>query len=279
VYAHIVRDPSSFAANSKTIVATGLRFAHAVPRVRKAAHQKHTHHQEEKMLNRVQALALVAACFAAACSDRPTAPQAKNPNTPSLSRGGGAERNADRRAELLTNVPVTGTLGGGGSFTGTITATKISMDPVTRQLTMSGIVNGTAIKSTGEVVDVANQVFSAPVSINRPGSAASSSIIQPVAQASCGILDLVLGPLHLDLLGLVVDLNQVILDITAVTGAGNLLGNLLCALVGILDIPGAIAAITHILDTVNSLLSGLTTPGVGGVMWVAPQPVFQTWSA
>jgi hypothetical protein len=231
------------------------------------------------MSNRVQTLALVAACFVAACSDRPTAPQTRNPNAPSLSRGQGAARNADKRAELLTNVPVTGTLPDGGSFTGTITATKISMDPVTRQLTMTGVVNGTAMKSTGDVVDVANQTFSAPVSINRPGAAGAAGIMQPAAQASCGILDLVLGPLHLDLLGLVVDLNQVILDITAVSGAGNLLGNLLCAVVGLLDIPGALASITHILDTVNNILSGLTVPGVGGVMWVAPQPVFQTWSA
>jgi hypothetical protein len=43
---------------------------------------------------------------------------------------------------------------------------------------------------------------------------------------------LVLGPLSLDLLGLQVDLNQVVLDIVAVTGAGNRLGNLVCAVVG-----------------------------------------------
>jgi hypothetical protein len=39
----------------------------------------------------------------------------------------------------------------------------------------------------------------------------------------CTILDLTLGPLHLDLLGLVVDLNQVHLTITGQTGPGNLL--------------------------------------------------------
>ena len=42
--------------------------------------------------------------------------------------------------------------------------------------------------------------------------------------ARCSILRLVLGPLHLDLLGLVVDLNRVVLRITAVSGPGNLLG-------------------------------------------------------
>ena len=233
------------------------------------------------MFNRVHALALAAACLAAACSDHPTAPKTATPPSPSLSpgEGAGAARNADQRAALLTNVPVAGTLVGGGTFTGTMTATKITIDEATRQLTLTGVLNGTAIKGTGEVVAVVNQTFSTPISLNRPGLATSSSLIQPAAQASCGILDLVLGPLHLDLLGLVVDLNQVILDITAVTGAGNLLGNLLCAVVGLLDLPGAIAAITHILDNINTILSGLTVPGVGGVMWMAPQPVFRTWSA
>jgi len=55
------------------------------------------------------------------------------------------------------------------------------------------------------------------------------------AQAACDILHLTLGPLDLNLLGLRVQLNEVHLDITAVPGAGNLLGNLLCALTGILD--------------------------------------------
>ena len=38
----------------------------------------------------------------------------------------------------------------------------------------------------------------------------------------CDILNLVLGPLDLDLLGLEVHLNRVILNIVAVSGAGNL---------------------------------------------------------
>ena len=53
--------------------------------------------------------------------------------------------------------------------------------------------------------------------------------------AACDILNLVLGPLDLDLLGLLIHLNRVVLDIVAVAGAGNLLGNLLCAVAGLLD--------------------------------------------
>ena len=49
---------------------------------------------------------------------------------------------------------------------------------------------------------------------------------------SCQILDLVLGPLDLDLLGLEVHLDQVHLNISASPGRGNLRGNLLCAVAG-----------------------------------------------
>lgn len=49
------------------------------------------------------------------------------------------------------------------------------------------------------------------------------------AEATCPILNLVLGPLHLDLLGLVVDLNQVHLTITAEPNGGAL-GSLFCGL-------------------------------------------------
>ena len=49
--------------------------------------------------------------------------------------------------------------------------------------------------------------------------------------AVCPILDLILGPLHLDLLGLIVDLNQVHLSITADPN-GGVLGSLFCSLAG-----------------------------------------------
>ncbi len=51
----------------------------------------------------------------------------------------------------------------------------------------------------------------------------------------CPILTLDVGPIFLDLLGLQVDLSRIELDITAVAGEGNLLGNLLCAVAGLLD--------------------------------------------
>ena len=73
-------------------------------------------------------------------------------------------------------------------------------------------------------------------------------------QATCGILSLTLGPLHLDLLGLVVDLNQVVLNITAESGPGNLLGNLLCAIANLLNSPNLSGLLQQLVNALNALL-------------------------
>ena len=90
-------------------------------------------------------------------------------------------------------------------------------------LALQGVLNGTVTNAANEVVrTITNQAITLPV-------------IGAAATGSCSILDLTLGPLHLDLLGLVVDLNQVHLTITGQTGPGNLLGNLLCGLANALN--------------------------------------------
>lgn len=60
-------------------------------------------------------------------------------------------------------------------------------------------------------------------------------ILSPENTGECPILELVIGPIFLDLLGLQVETNQIEIDITAVAGEGNLLGNLLCAVASLLD--------------------------------------------
>lgn len=108
-----------------------------------------------------------------------------------------------------------------GTFVGTLDITRFAVQ--NGQLVLRGTLSGTctAISDATQFVTI-NQAVNIPV-------------LDLTAQQSCQILDLTLGPLHLDLLGLVVDLSQVDLDITAVPGAGNLLGNLLCAVAGLLD--------------------------------------------
>lgn len=81
--------------------------------------------------------------------------------------------------------------------------------------------------------------------------------------ASCQILHLVLGPLNLNLLGLHVHLNTVVLDITAQQGNGNLLGNLLCSVAGLLDGNTLLQQqVTGLLNILNGILG---TPGVLGL--------------
>lgn len=86
---------------------------------------------------------------------------------------------------------------------------------------------------------------------------ASQTVQLPIVDpnGSCQILNLVLGPLHLDLLGLVVDLNQVHLTITAQQGPGNLLGNLLCSVAGLLNGGlGGSGGLTGLSNLLNQLL-------------------------
>jgi hypothetical protein len=79
--------------------------------------------------------------------------------------------------------------------------------------------------------------------------------------AACDILNLVLGPLDLNLLGLEINLQRVVLDIVAVPGAGNLLGNLLCAVAGLLD-GGPLAGLLGQLQTLLNQILGLLNLGV-----------------
>jgi hypothetical protein len=137
-------------------------------------------------------------------------------------------------------VPVTGTftdaLGGTGTFSGTyeivrFTTQSGSLAAVT-QLT------GTAVDSVGTTVGTVDQQVTVPLQ----------------ATGTCDILHLELGPLDLDLLGLVVHLDQVVLDIDAQQGPGNLLGNLLCGIAGLLDADAAGNVIARLLNQLLGLL-------------------------
>ena len=219
-------------------------------------------------------LAALVTAFAAvgACADAPTS-ASKIPE-PSLKK----DSKAAERAALLTNVPVTGALSDGGTFVGKFTAQRFDIDPTTRQLSISGVLTGTATLIDGSSTAI-TQAFTTPVAMDSdksPGNAISpaansncgtapqavvrqASFTPVSAAAVCDVLFLDLGPLHLDVLGLTVDLAQVILDVNAVSGAGNLLGNLLCGLLGLLDGIAILAVIQQILDLINNILAGLSS--------------------
>ncbi|HJQ73322.1 MAG TPA: hypothetical protein VJ814_00430 [Gaiellaceae bacterium] len=121
----------------------------------------------------------------------------------------------------ITN-QISGTATNGGTLTGTLSNLRFVNLGGGQGLALQGVLNGTFTSVTGVVTNIVNKTVTLPV---QGGN----------SNGTCTILDLTLGPLHLDLLGLVVDLNQVHLTITGQTGNGQLLGNLLCGLANALN--------------------------------------------
>jgi len=145
------------------------------------------------------------------------------------------------------SLPVTGT-GSTVSGTGVDLSGVLNITKFVRQ----GNVLSAVGTLTGTVTDAAGNVL---------GSVTDLPVSLPVltgpdqTTGTCQILDLVLGPLHLDLLGLVVDLNQIHLTINAQSGPGNLLGNLLCAVANLLNRnPTNLGGLAGLL---NNILRGL----------------------
>jgi hypothetical protein len=156
--------------------------------------------------------------------------------------------------KTLSSIPITGTARNGKQFTGHFTVDRfVRRSGKTWAVgTLTGRLGGRFIRRD----DV-----SIPASVVNSTSPTTGSA---AATTSCPILHLVLGPLNLNLLGLHVHLNKVVLDITAVPGPGNLLGNLLCSVANLLNQqpPLPLAQFTSLLNILNSILSA---PGVLGL--------------
>jgi hypothetical protein len=183
-------------------------------------------HKEQHVLGKARSLVLaavlattVAVGFALSVGTASAAPQPTATNT-------------------FTNIPVQGqcedaTTGVEGTFSGVLAVAGFTTSG--NRILAQGTVSGTCSVG-GTITDAA---VTAPVRI---------------AQATtCDVLTLVLGPLHLDLLGLVIDLNQVVLNITADAG-GGLLGSLLCSLAG----GGGGNPLQTIVDLLNQILGILS---------------------
>jgi hypothetical protein len=103
------------------------------------------------------------------------------------------------------------------------------------QLTAVGMVTGTA---TDTVTGVTQQVKQK--SVSSPAT----------ASGTCTILDLTIQPIDLNLLGLVVHTDTIHLEITAQSGPGNLLGNLLCDVANLLNNNGSLSQIVALLNQI-----------------------------
>ena len=165
----------------------------------------------------------------AAAAAAPMAPHAAAPNN-----------------SLDLPINLAGTLPGGvpGAFNGVLSITKFALKA--GAVIAKGVLNGDVTQTVGGVTTTVGHLTN--FKVNLP-------LLDPPG-AACDILHLTLGPLHLNLLGLVVDLSVVHLDITGVTGPGNLLGNLLCAVTGLLD-QGLTGILHNLLGVINKLIKQL----------------------
>jgi hypothetical protein len=120
-------------------------------------------------------------------------------------------------------------------------------------------IDGVIKKSNGTVVKRVHGV-KRQLRLTGIGTGSGTKQLAPAtaAAATCPVLHLTLGPLDLNLLGLLVHLDKVVLNIDAQSGPGNLLGNLVCAIAHLLDNPPlnnqTLAAIKDILNSILGIL-------------------------
>ena len=146
----------------------------------------------------------------------------------------------------LEGLPVSGDAVG-QTFEGALTITEFAASAV-GQVLVTGNVTGTATDPvTGAATQVTQSFAAVPAALGGSNEA-----------GVCDILFLDIQPIALDLLGLQLDLSQVVLDLDAAPGAGRLVGNLLCAVTGLLDGfaigPLLVGIIQSIIDALNGLL-------------------------
>ena len=139
----------------------------------------------------------------------------------------------------LAQIPVAGTLTNRqghqvGAFHGNFTVSQFAQQngAVVAQGTLTGTVTNTA----GNVTKTVNQAVTVPVSTD----------------PTCNVLNLTLGPIDLNLLGLMLHVNQVVVNITA-NPAGGILGQLLCSLAG----GSGLSQIVSLLNQILGVLQGL----------------------
>ncbi len=159
---------------------------------------------------------------------------------------------APRKKPFLMSEKVIGTNDAGVEvIEGTYKITKFAVEK--GELVAKGTFTGKTLGGDGE--DAVKKAVTVPIQGATADPGAAAGDVQ--ALATCPILDLSLGPLDLNLLGLVVHLDEVNLTIDAESGSGNLLGNLLCAVAGLLDGPSLPGLNDIIADLLNLILGNL----------------------
>jgi hypothetical protein len=190
-------------------------------------------------LPRLPVLAVTALSLAMVTGMSATAASAANAPATGISSASSA------KPEGHLTAPVTGTFRnstGRGTFRGAFDPTKFTV--VNGALQATGLLTGELSAGNGTSLGTVHRIITTTVDTGKADAA------PPV----CSILNLKLGPLNLNLLGLNVHLNRIHLTITAIPGIGNLLGNLLCSIANLLNGGGSLTQIATLLNRVLALL-------------------------
>ena len=124
-----------------------------------------------------------------------------------------------------------------GSFRGFFEVTRFAVQD--GQVVAIGTLTGTVRDAAGNIVGTVEQALTLPLLGGTRGT--------------CQILDLELGSLDLNLLGLEIHLDKVVRNIKARRG-GGLLGDLLCAIADLLEGGGALGRLARLLNRLIALL-------------------------
>jgi hypothetical protein len=147
-------------------------------------------------------------------------------------------------------------MSGSKSFKGTYTIDRFA----TRngKTVAVGTLRGT-LKKHGKTRRIKRNGVLVPAAVTGAGpkDLATTAQVLPDIPGSCQILNLVLQPITLNLLGLVVRTNLINVRIDAVPGNGNLLGNLLCSITNLLNPGGGLGPLTTAINQLTAALNAL----------------------
>ena len=145
----------------------------------------------------------------------------------------------------LKNLPVSGK-DGGKRFRGRLSVLEFKPNANGNGIVAVAKLTGT-VTGDGDKKRISRKI-NVPVSL--PG------VAELQAQATCEILDLVLGPIDLRLLGLHLHVDRIHVRLTATQG-GGLLGDLLCAIANLLNGGNPLGQLAQIVNLLNQILSVL----------------------
>jgi len=152
-----------------------------------------------------------------------------------------AEAASEPAVAEAMSLPATGSFtdaAGVGKFVGTFTIDKF--DVVNGNLVGIGRLTGTLTNALGVILGAVTDLV--------------ITLLVTASHGTCDILHLELGPIDLDLLGLRVHLDKIVIDISAQSGPGDLVGNLLCAVAHLLDGHAGLLAVAVLINAILGLL-------------------------